>query len=312
MTPEVKDVYTLESLEELRGEKNLYGVIGYPIEHSLSPDMHNAAFEKLGLEAKYVRIELKPEELKEGLKAMKAIGFKGWNATLPHKVELLDLIDESSENAQIMRAVNTVVHEEHEDKLIGFNTDGEGWVRAIREEFFVDIKDLRIMILGAGGAGQSLATQAALECCERLVLVNRTEEKARRFVSLIDHYFDDDRVSASQERIKVLPFDESAIAEELNTIDLIVNCTSKGLKSYDGAVLPGRIIQPHHFVYDTIYKPAQTHFLQEAAEAHAKTANGLSMLLHQGILSFEIWTGKTAPVSEMRATLKEAIQRSDS
>lgn len=301
---ELKHVYTPDELEELPKEVARYGVIGYPVTHSLSPQMHHPAFEALKIPAVYPRIEVVPERLKDAVEKMRAAGWKGWNATLPHKIELYDLVDERGRSAEDLKAVNTVLNTD--GKLIGFNTDGEGWVRAIREEFGVDVRDLRIMIVGTGGVGQALARQASMEKCERLVLANRTEEKASALAKEISPYFQTEKLLGAQERLKVIPLDEELMAEELNTIDLFVNGTSIGLRSYDPEVVPARILQPHLMVYDTIYRQAGTKLLQGAKEVGCRVANGLSMLLHQGAISFEIWTGEAPPLEVMRRGLMKA------
>jgi shikimate dehydrogenase len=301
----VAKIYTPESLSELNAKNQLYGVIGYPVQHSLSPIIQTVAFEKCGLAAQYVAVEVTPEKLAETVALMRKLPFSGWNCTLPHKLEIAKLIDERAESAEKLGAVNTVLNDN--GKLIGFNTDGEGWVRAIREEFSLDVRDLRIMILGAGGAGQALAKQAALERCEKLVLVNRTEATAQELASSLAPYFDSQKLMGADARLKAVPWDEALIAKELNQVDLVVNTTSLGLKPGDRAVLPARILQPHLCVYDAIYRPAKTKFLAAAEEAGARAANGMSMLLHQGALAFEIWTGKTAPLMAMKTALRKAL-----
>lgn len=267
--------------------------------------MQLAAFAAYNLPASYVRIEVRPEELTSAVQTLRHQRFAGWNCTLPHKVALTSLMDELSESAQSLKAVNTVLREA-EERLIGFNTDGDGWVRAIREEFYVDVRDLRILLLGAGGTGQTLARQAALEKCERLVIANRTLEKCAALQAELEPLFHTTKLLGAHDRFKIIPFDESIIANELNAIDLVVNATSIGLRPSDPPALPARILQPHLFIYDTIYRPAKSRLLHAAAEAGCRAANGLSMLLHQGALSFEIWTGRTAPLRAMRSALKEA------
>ena len=298
-------IYSPESLAELNANGQLYGVIGYPVQHSLSPALHAAAFEKCQLDAQYVAVEIPPEKLSETVALMTKKPFAGWNCTLPHKIELAKLMDELADSAQKLGGVNTVLNDN--GRLVGFNTDGEGWVRAIREEFSLDVRDLRIMILGAGGAGQALAKQAALERCEKLVLVNRTEARVRELAASLAPHFDSQKLMGADARLKVVPWDEALIAKELDQIDLVVNATSIGLKASDAAVLPARILQPHLCVYDTIYRPAKTRLLAAAEEAGARTANGLSMLLHQGALSFEIWTGNQAPLMAMKMALRKAV-----
>jgi shikimate dehydrogenase len=302
LTHTMDDLLHLDQVASLPDGPDLYAVIGFPVAHSLSPQFQQPAFDALGLQARYLKIEVPLGELPRAVELFRQKGFKGWNCTLPHKAELAGLVDTLGDSARRLGVVNTVVNEG--GKLTGFNTDGEGWVRAVREDFGVDVRDLRIMILGAGGAGQGLAIQAALEKCERLVLVNRTVEKAEALRAQVTALLHSDRLQGANDPLKIIPFDEEKIAAELNTIDLVVNATSSGLKPSDPAVLPARILQPHLMVYDTIYRP--TRLLEAAAEVGARTAGGLSMLLHQGALSFERWTGQAAPLEVMRKNLKSA------
>jgi shikimate dehydrogenase len=298
----MQDVYQPDQLEKLKSSPPLYGVIGYPVAHSLSPAMQLAGFEALGLEAQYVRVEIPPEGLPATIKKMRDLPFAGWNCTLPHKIELAAQVDERGDSSQLLGGVNTVINED--GKLTGFNTDGEGWVRAVREDFSLDVRDLRILIAGTGGAGQALAKQAAAEGCERLVLANRSLEKAQALADELREKFVSEKLLGAHDRLAAIPLEAEALAHELDSIDLIVNGTSLGLKPTDPAVIPDRLLQPHHCVYDTIYKPTR---LQEAARSGgARVANGLSMLLHQGALSLELWTGRPAPVEAMRAALQEA------
>ncbi len=298
----MRDVYRPNELQELADSENLYGVIGYPVAHSLSPAMQGAGFQALGIEAQYVRVEIQPEELPDAIQTMRELPFRGWNCTLPHKLELAQLVDEQGDSAQLLGGVNTVTNQD--GKLTGFNTDGEGWTRAVREAFSLDVRDLRILILGTGGVGQALSRQAASEGCERLVLANRSVEKAEALAEELQPYFVSDKLLGSHDRLSVIPLEDAAIEPELEAVDLIVNGTSLGLKATDPPVLHDRLLQPHLCLYDTIYRKTR---LQEAAvAAGARVANGLSMLLHQGALSLELWTEKNAPVDVMRQALNEA------
>lgn len=298
----MSEVYTPTDLTNLNNQLPLYGVIGSPIAHSLSPFMQSAAFLAHGLPAKYIRIEVAPEALASAMIIFKQHPLLGWNCTIPHKIELLSLMDELGESARQLGAVNTVINQD--GHLTGFNTDGQGWVRAIREDFSLDVRDLRILILGLGGAGQAIAKQACLENCERLVLVNRNADKAQALLTELKKNLPPHTLLRTEERLKTIPWDEQLISEELNTIDLIINASSLGLKTTDASPLSMRSFQPHLCVYDTIYQPTQ--LLNYAQAAGCRSSNGLSMLLHQGALSFELWTGKPAPLEAMRSALQKA------
>lgn len=298
------DVFRSSDLAGLPADVPLYGVLGYPVAHSLSPAMQEAGFAAAGLAARYLRVEVPPDQLAEVVGALRGKPFAGWNCTIPHKAAMKDLVDACDASAEAAGGVNTVLNEN--GRLTGFSTDGPGWVRAIREEFGLDVRDLRVLVLGAGGVGQAIAQQCALEGCERLVIANRSPEKARELAHRLAPHFHSTRLQGADVRLKALPLDAELLARELNTIDLVVNGTSCGLRPSDPPVLPARVLQPHLCVYDTIYKPARTGLLRAAQEAGARTANGISMLLHQGALAWEIWTGKAAPLAAMRAALSAA------
>ncbi len=300
------DVFTIQSLDQIPSSPPGFAVIGYPVAHSLSPAFQLAALQACQREETYVRIEIPPEELPAAVLAMKQLPLRGWNITLPHKHAMLDLVDEPQESAISLGAVNTVLNED--GQLIGWNTDGEGWKRAIREQFQLDIRDLRILIIGAGGAGSALARQAAIEHCQRLVVANRTPETAESLVGELSDAFDNDRLLGADAPVKAISCREEDLERELDTIDLVVNASSLGLKPADPSVLPQHLIQPHHCVYDTIYRSRPTRLIENARLAGARAADGLSMLLHQGAISFELWTGEDAPLDVMRQALQEALK----
>jgi shikimate dehydrogenase len=247
--------------------------------------MQNAAFAHHGLSARYERFHVTAEELPEAVLQLKARGCPGWNCTVPHKLAMRDLADELAPSAAVLQSVNTVVNAG--GKLTGHCTDGIGWARAVEEAFGVSIRSQRILLLGAGGAGQALARYAVREGVPRLVLVNRTFETAQRL--------------AAELGVMASPWTDEALAAELEQTDLIVNATSVGLKPEDPSVLSPHLLQARHFVYDTIYKSTK---LQDVAHAAgARVSGGLGMLIHQGAAAFEIWTGLPAPVEVMRAAL---------
>ncbi|MEM1059410.1 MAG: shikimate dehydrogenase [Verrucomicrobiota bacterium] len=295
-------VLNLESIGELAPSPALYGVLGHPVAHSLSPGFQTAGFAALDRDAQYVKIDAAPENLPAVVAKMKELGFAGWNVTVPLKNHMHALCDELDEQATLFGAVNTVLHSD--GQLLGFNTDGIGWDEAIREDFHVDVGDLRILILGAGGgAGRALSKYAALQHCERLVLVNRTPGKAEELAAELRPVFASDKLEGPHDRCTARPLEPEIIEEELATCDLLVNATSVGLKPTDPPLLPSGVLAPHLLVYDTIYRPARTRLLRDAEARGARVANGLSMLLHQGAAAFSIWTGQEAPLAAMRERL---------
>ncbi len=283
------------------------GVLGFPVAHSLSPAMHNAALAALGQNTRYAKIECPPEELAGAVDLARQAGFIGLNLTVPHKIAAVELCHELDETASQLGAVNTLLFDG--DRTTGFNTDGPGLVRTIRDVFSFDLRDLRVMILGAGGgAGTAATLQCALEKCPRLVLVNRTEDKARDVAKRASQILRTDRLEGPSDRVTVIPWTDSALREQLARTDLVINATSLGMKRSDPRLLPAALITPDLMVYDMVYRPAVTRLLEDANAAGARTANGLSMLLHQGALSLEIWLNRPAPLDVMRSALQEAAQ----
>ena len=280
-------------------------VLGYPVAHSLSPAMQNAGLEALGSDIRYAKIECPAENLGEAVSLARSAGFLGLNLTIPHKFEALRLCTELDDTARLLGAANTLLFDGQ--RTAGFNTDGQGLVRAIRDSFGTDLRDLRVMILGAGGgAGTAAALQCALEKCPRLVLVNRTVEKVHDVAARAKKLLRSDRLEGPDDPVTVIPFAVDALRDQLTRTDLVVNATSLGMKRGDPPLIPAELLTPDLTVYDMIYRPAVTRLLEDAQAAGARTANGLSMLLHQGALSLEIWTDRPAPVEAMRAALAKA------
>lgn len=280
-------------------------VLGSPVAHSLSPAMHNAALESLGSGLRYAKIECPPEKLAEGVELARRAGFVGLNLTIPHKFGALPLCTELDDTARQLGAVNTLLFDG--TRIVGFNTDGPGLVRAIREVFGFDLRDLRVMILGAGGgAGSAAALQCALEQCPRLVLANRTEGKAQDIARRAFALLHTSRLEGPEDPVTVVPLKEPALREQLARTDLVINASSLGMKRTDPRLLPAALLIPDLMVYDMIYRPAVTRLLEDARSAGARTANGLSLLLHQGALALEIWLNRPPPLDAMRHALQKA------
>jgi shikimate dehydrogenase len=278
------------------------GVLGDPVAHSLSPQMQNAALRATGINMQYAHFHIRRNELRSALRFLRNLDFVGVNLTVPHKIAGFAQIDEADESASRAGAVNTI--RLHDKRLVGSNTDGEGFVRAIRSQFSVDVRDLRVMVIGAGGGtGRAIVWQCALENCERLVLVNRTLEKASVLVEKLRSFFAGPRVLGPAARLEAVAWDESAMRLQLADTDLVINTTPLGMNSSDPSPVPARLLAPHHMVFDCVYGQSKTSLLRAADEAGARGANGLSMLLYQGALSFSIWFDREAPIEAMRAAL---------
>src|SRR5438034_5302835 len=300
--------YTLADLENWRKAARdvdppiRLGVFGDPVAHSLSPQMQNAALKRCKIGVQYARFHIRGNELRSALRFLRELDFIGVNLTVPHKIAGFAQIDEDDERANRTGAVNTICL--RDKKLIGSNTDGEGFLRAIRSEFSVDLRDLRVMVIGAGGGtGRAIAWQCALENCERLVLVNRTLKKANVLADQLRPFFSGPRVLGPSARLEAVPLDEPAMRTQLADIDLIVNATPLGMNPSDPTPVPARLLAPHHIIFDCVYGPSKTALIRAAEEAGARGANGLSMLLYQGALSFSNWFNREAPINAMRSAL---------
>jgi shikimate dehydrogenase len=302
------DRYTLADLEnwrkvtrEVRPPIRL-GILGDPVAHSLSPQMQNAALKHCKIDTQYARFHIRPSELASAFAFISELDLIGINLTSPHKVVAAGLMNQLDENAKRIGAVNIVSVDDGE--LRGFNTDGRGFSRAIREEFSVDLRDLRVLVLGAGGAARAIALQCAKENCERLVIANRTFDKAQQLADDLRDFFGGPKVLGPVARLQAIPMEETAIRFQIGHVDLVVNATPLGLNRSDQSPIPARLLAPHLMVYDTIYSADRTPLVAAALEAGARAANGLSMLLHQGALAFEIWFDREAPIEVMRAAIR--------
>ena len=304
---ETTERYTLADLEKwreaTRGVKPPIhlGVFGDPVAHSFSPQMQNAALRACKIDMQYALFHIRGNELRSALHVLAKLDLIGVNLTVPHKIGALRLMDDVDESARRIGAVNTVKIDN--GKLRGFNTDGRGFSRAIREEFSVDLRDMRVLVLGAGGAGRAIAMQCARESCERLVIANRTFDTAKQFADELRDFFAGPKVFGPVPRLLAIPWEETAIRFQIGHVDLIVNATPIGLNRADASPIAARLLAPHVMVYDTIYSDKRTPFVAAAIEAGARAANGLSMLLHQGALAFEIWFQREAPLDAMRKAL---------
>jgi shikimate dehydrogenase len=298
----------LSSINEGEDHPARFAVIGNPVAHSLSPQLHQPALDELGQNVRYIRVEVETGKVAEAFDKLFSAGIRGINVTVPHKLEALEACHEVDAAARSMGAVNTIVFDS-EGNRTGFNTDGPGLVRAIREEFGIDIGDLKVVIVGAGGgAGRAIATQCVLENCPQIILANRTLEKVetmKQDLLRMDHR---ETLEGPRDRIEAIALDDPELEEAIAASELIINATSVGLKPADPAPFPSHWVEPHHLVYDTIYNPGRTRLLRDAASQGARVANGLSLLIHQGALSLEYWLNQDAPLEVMRAGVRDALK----
>jgi shikimate dehydrogenase len=295
----VKEVYTLADLEDWRQRADnddvriRLGVFGQPVAQSRSPDMQNAALKACGFAMRYARFEIAAEELPRAFEIVRRLDFVGVNLTMPHKARGMHFVDSVDEFARSVGAINTVRIDAGE--LVGTNTDGMGFCAAIRHDFGVSLRSLSVVVLGAGGAGRAIALQCAQEDCKRLVLVNRTSAKAQQLAA--------DLQSTVGTIAEVVPWDAEGLHSAIANADLLVNATSLGMELTDRSPVPAHSLHANLMVYDTIYRPEPNPLLIAAGAAGARSADGLSMLLHQGALAFETWFARPAPLQDMAAAL---------
>jgi len=273
----------------------LLGVMGDPIGHSKSPAMHNIALEASGIPGMYVPLHVKPEHLAEAVTGTKALGFSGFNVTIPHKVEMLKLMDELDESAVCCGAVNTVVIQD--GKLKGYNTDGIGYVRSLKEELNSELSGKHITILGAGGAARGVVYALLREQPASVTVINRTVDKAEQLAT-----------EFSDDMLQVQSGSYDTLDKVLLQTDILINTTSIGMSpNSDETPLEQSRIPEGIIVSDLIYNPLETRFLREAKSRGCTVVGGLGMFVYQGAYAYEYWTGQPAPVSVMRSALLEAM-----
>jgi len=277
----------------LNGATRLYGVLGHPVTHSLSPALHNAAFAAAGINAIYVPFPVAPERLSEAVAGLVAAGVGGFNLTVPHKERILPLLHSLEPEAKRIGAVNTVRIDQ--GRLTGTNTDGVGLLNSLRDDLNMDPGGMHVLILGAGGAARACAFALLGAGASRLSLANRTRERAQSLVAdLIGHY--------PAARIEVVPWD----ALEGLAPDLLVQTTTVGMGDGRSPVTLAPLVV-REAVVDIIYHPQQTPLLEQAANLGVRYTNGIGMLLHQGAAAWNFWTGQNAPVAVMRQALLQAL-----
>jgi len=276
-------------------ERRIYGLIGLPLAHSLSPLMHNAAFAALKISAQYRLFELKPEELESFLGTLKEKNVSGLNVTVPYKEKVCGFLDKLSDEARIIGAVNTI--RVSEDRLEGFNTDGEGFIRSLKDDLGFKPQAKAVIILGAGGASRSLSVYLCKEKAASIAIYDVDNNKAAKLAGHLKENFKGIAVNHAAS-IAQLPVGEA---------DLLVNATPIGLKESDPCPIDTGILGRNTMVYDLIYNPKETKLLKAAKERGIRASNGLGMLLYQGMAAFEIWTGRPAPKEVMYRALEGHI-----
>jgi len=288
----------MQSSININNNTKIVGVIGHPIKHTLSPVMHNFAYNKLNLDYVYLPFDISTTGLQDSLKGMIALGIKGFNVTLPHKERIMEYMDELSDSAKIVGAVNTVVNDN--GKLLGYNTDVTGIMKTL-EEYKDDLKGATVSVLGAGGAARSaIYTLIRHFNVKKINIINRTVEKAE---SLKD-YFSSKMLFTKIKTFELIPPD---VTEVLAKSKLIINTSSVGMSpdEDDSPTTIPESFNSKQIVFDIIYNPENTKFLELAKEQGALTINGLKMFVEQGARSFELWTNEPMPTDQILELLSK-------
>ncbi len=276
---------------EQRTPAHLYGIVGFPVKHSLSPLMHNAAFAHLGIDAQYRLFEKTPQELEPFFRSLQDEGVRGLNVTVPYKESVAPFLARVSADARLIGAVNTVVV--GEDGLSGHNTDAAGFLRHLREDVRFDPRGKNAAVIGAGGASRAITVSLCQSGIKELFLYDVDRGKAERLAAQARQHFPSVALVAAN------TIEEARVPE----CALLVNTTPLGMKSLDPLPVPEELLPEQGLVYDLVYVPAQTKLLQAARRRRLLAVNGIGMLLYQGMLAFQLWTGREAPTEVMRRAL---------
>lgn len=282
----------------ITGKTKLAGVMGWPVSHTMSPPMQNAGIASAGIDAVFVPLAVRPERLEEGIKGLRGLGFVGVNVTIPHKEAVVPFLDELTDAARIVGAVNCIKVEE-DGRLVGHNTDCEGAVRALEADG-TDLRGKAVAIIGAGGAGRGAAVGCAMAGCSRIVMLNRTVDRARRVVEELSGLRE-----FSSTKWEFSPLDQGCAWPE---IDVVLQMSSLGMNGQGTVPWDAKAVPGHCHVLDAVYHPLETSFLAAARARGLRCTDGLAMLLEQGISAFEFWFGVEPDRHVMREALASAFQ----
>lgn len=287
----------------INGHTKLVGVIGWPVEHTVSPAMHNAAFDAAGLNLRYVPLPVHPDRVGEAVRGLRSLGFAGCNVTVPHKRAVMAYLDEITEQARAIGAVNTIVLQS-QGRMIGHNTDAAGFLRALTEGGFCP-EGKQAVIIGAGGVGRAV-TYALASAGATATVLNRTLSRAQSLIADLTSFF-------PSLPLRAFPLTPATLRQEAQTADLLVNATSLGMWPQIGhSPWPEDLSMPPSLtIFDVVYNPLETKLMGQARAAGAQAIGGLGMLVHQGAAAWELWTGQQAPVDVMAAAARAAFSGSE-
>ncbi|HID94598.1 MAG TPA: shikimate dehydrogenase [Candidatus Latescibacteria bacterium] len=293
----------------ITGKTRVIGVIGHPIEHSLSPRMHNAAIKALSIDWCYLPFHVLPEELEMAIYGIRGLGIRGLNVTVPHKRAVIPFLDGVSDEVSAVGAVNTISNED--GRLVGYNTDVDGILKALQQSVGLETLPSKVVVLGAGGAARGIVyALTRTRDVEHIVILNRTVEKARCLALDMMELLRSKRANrkgtyrCSISGVGLEPFN---IRENLKDAGLVINATPVGMHPdvESSPIEDPSVFHSELIIFDTVYNPAETKLMKLARSMGARVFNGLDMLVYQGARSFEIWTGMKAPVEAMKRALRE-------
>ncbi len=287
-------------MKQLSGHTKPYAVLGHPIGHTLSPVMHNASIEALGIDAIYLAFDVAPDQLMSVLPAMGSMGFGGVNLTIPLKEVAFRGLKQLDESARLLGAVNTVQFTK-DGGMIGHNTDGYGFLKAMEEAFGEPLSGASVFVLGCGGAGRAVALMAAGGKVSRIALADVDQSKLDAVAGEVNKLYPNVNVTKIAE-----PSDQIAACR---AADIVIQATPVGMKQTDTALLGPEAFRAGQCAFDLIYMYPETVFMKQAQQGGARTANGLGMLLHQGARAFSIWSGSEPDIAAMRSALQKAVYK---
>jgi shikimate dehydrogenase len=275
----------------------LYGLIGNPVYHSLSLHMHNAAFAEMGIDAAYLPFLVEKGKVRQAISALRQLGVSGFNVTVPFKTECMRYLDAIDPMAKAIGAVNTVV--DKKGKLIGYNTDCPGFLKSLRNDLDFDPKDKNIFLLGAGGAARAVAFGLAKSAVRKIIINDIVISKSKSLARDIRKNF---------QKVDIVCSKPEDIACLVKGCQLLVNCTPIGMNPKDPSPVNIKFLHKAIKIYDIVYTPLRTSMVRHALKKSIQSTNGLNMLLYQGVLAFELWTGKKAPIALMRKELLDNLK----
>ncbi len=281
---------------DINSSTKLYGIFGHPIGHSFSPPMHNAAFQKLNLNCVYLAFDILPQNLSAAVNSIRQLNIQGINVTIPHKQEIINCLDEISDEAKYTGAVNTVKN--NDGKLFGHNTDVGGFLKDLEVEFGIrEFSEISACLIGAGGAARAVLSGLCMKGIKKVVIANRTKSKASELANYFLKRFSGIEINSADLK------DHSEIKKCLENSNLLINSSSPGMTGHDPLNIPLDSLPKNSYVYDLVYNPKETELVKQAKSLGHRSASGLGMLLYQGAESFEYWTNKKAPIDVMKKAL---------